>query len=76
MTAFIKDKQFRIILMLALVIKQFIARVVRTGGSLTTVFYVSSDCETFFNRISACTNIVYLSLKSKCAYEVGHTYAS
>jgi len=62
--------------MLALVIKQCIGWVVRTGGSLATVFYVSSDCETVFDRVSACTNTVYLSLKGMCVYEVGHTYAS
>jgi len=49
---------------------------VRTGLRLTTVFDVSLDCETVFDRISACTNTMYLSLKSRCFYEVGHTYAA
>jgi hypothetical protein len=52
--------------MMALVIKQLIGLVVRIGVRLTTVFYVSSDCETVFDRISACAVTVYLSLKSKC----------
>jgi hypothetical protein len=62
--------------MLAVVMKQFIGLVVRTGLRLTTVFYVSLDCETVFDRASACTNTMYLSLKSRCFYEVGHTYAA
>jgi hypothetical protein len=62
--------------MLPLVLKQFIGLVLTTGMRLTAVFYISYDCETVFYRISACTNAVYLSLKSKCVCEVGYTYAS
>lgn len=45
-------------------LKQFIGLVVTTGMRLTAVFCISYDCETVFDRISACTNAVYLSLKS------------
>jgi len=51
--------------MLVLVIKQFIGWVVRTGVSLTAVFHVSSVCETFFDRISACTNTVLSQFKKE-----------